>query len=211
LQRLGKPCATGGQNTVQVNLSVSHSVSSEIVRSDYILGVFLFGQGSSDFVTTLIIYFLAVVLRQSGAIHIHNVRCTCLTIIGNVFISNHSKEDFQKVPNIPGISDSYDRYIFAMIFFAYAQAPILPIFIASFISGLGTAASSVTSYAILTDLTDVDYLITTKRRRRNLLRYGYLQSQNRERIGNMAYWTLVSIFSNMMQALQYQAMSQSME
>ncbi|MCK7487143.1 MAG: MFS transporter [Bacillus subtilis] len=52
----------------------------------------------------------------------------------------------------------------SMLLFAYQGAPILPIFIASFISGFGTAASSVTSFAILPDLTDVDELITGRRR-----------------------------------------------
>jgi oligogalacturonide transporter len=62
-----------------------------------------------------------------------------------------------------------------------------PIFIASFISGLGTAASSVTSYAILTDLTDVDYLITTKRRPGI---YSGMATFNRKIANGLAIWLI---------------------
>ena len=53
---------------VKTPLSESFRESFSVFRNRSFrlyLGVFLFGQGSSDFVTTLIIYFLAVVLRQS--------------------------------------------------------------------------------------------------------------------------------------------------
>ncbi len=150
------------------------------------LGVFLFGQGSSDFVTTLIIYFLAVVLRQSSQYTFIMSGVLISQLLAMFLYQIILKKTSKKFPIYLGFPI---RMIatFSMIFFAYDQAPILPIFIASFISGLGTAASSVTSYAILTDLTDVDYLITTKRRPGI---YSGMATFNRKIANGLAIWLI---------------------
>ncbi|MDP2814130.1 MAG: MFS transporter [Erysipelotrichaceae bacterium] len=150
------------------------------------LGVFLFGQGSSDFITTLIIYFLAVVLRQPEQYTFIMSGVLVSQLLAMFFYQLVLKKTSKKFPIYLGFPI---RMIatFSMIFFAYAQAPILPIFIASFISGLGTAASSVTSYAILTDLTDVDYLITTKRRAGI---YSGMATFNRKIANGLAIWLI---------------------
>lgn len=127
------------------------------------LGIFLFGQGSADFITTLIIYFLAVVLRQPDQYTFIMAGVLISQLLAMFLYQMMLKKTSKKFPIYLGFPIRMVA-TFSMIFFAYNQAPILPIFIASFISGLGTAASSVTSYAILTDLTDIDYLITSKRR-----------------------------------------------
>lgn len=150
------------------------------------LGVFLFGQGSSDFITTLIIYFLAVVLRQPEQYTFIMSGVLVSQLLAMFLYQLVLKKTSKKFPIYLGFPI---RMIatFSMIFFAYAQAPILPIFIASFISGLGTAASSVTSYAILTDLTDVDYLITTKRRAGI---YSGMATFNRKIANGLAIWLI---------------------
>lgn len=127
------------------------------------LGIFLFGQGSSDFITTLVIYFLAVVLRQPEQFTFIMSGVLISQLLAMFVFQSVLKKTSKKFPVYIGFPIRIIATL-SMIFFAYADAPILPIFIASFVSGLGTAASSVTSYAILSDLTDVDYLITSKRR-----------------------------------------------
>jgi oligogalacturonide transporter len=150
------------------------------------LGVFLFGQGSADFITTLIIYFLAVVLRQPEQYTFIMAGVLVSQLLAMFLYQLVLKKTSKKFPIYLGFPI---RMIatFSMIFFAYEQAPILPIFIASFISGLGTAASSVTSYAILTDLTDVDYLITTKRRPGI---YSGMATFNRKIANGLAIWLI---------------------
>ena len=49
----------------------------------------------------------------------------------------------------------------ALLFFSYEGAPFAIILVLSFIIGLGMAASSVSIYAILSDMADVDELITS--------------------------------------------------
>ena len=52
----------------------------------------------------------------------------------------------------------------ALLFFSYEGAPFAVILVLSFIIGLGMAASPITIYAILSDMADVDELITSIRR-----------------------------------------------
>jgi oligogalacturonide transporter len=49
----------------------------------------------------------------------------------------------------------------ALLFFSYEGSPFSVILALSFVIGLGMAASTVSIYAILTDMADVDELITT--------------------------------------------------
>jgi len=127
------------------------------------LGVFLFGQGSADFVTALVIYFLAVVLRQSDQYTFIMSGVLVSQLLAMFLYQFMLKKTSKKMPILVGFPIRIVATL-SMFFFAFEGAPILPIFIASFISGLGTAASSVSSFAILSDLTDVDELITTQRR-----------------------------------------------
>lgn len=129
----------------------------------YFLGVFLSGQGSADFVMILFLYFLRDVLQQENQYTFVMAGVLASQLLAMFLFQFVLKKTSKKIPIFFGFPI---RIIatFSMIFFAFSGAPILPIFIASFISGFGTAASSVTSYAILPDLTDVDELITGQRR-----------------------------------------------
>lgn len=157
------------------------------------LGIFLFGQGSADFITTLVIYFLAVVLRQPEQFTFIMAGVLISQLLAMFIFQIVLKKTSKKFPVYLGFPIRIVATI-SMIFFAYANAPILPIFIASFVSGLGTAASSVTSYAILSDLTDVDYLITSKRRAGV---YSGMATFSRKIANGLAIWLigiLLSVF-----------------
>lgn len=129
----------------------------------YFLGIFLFGQGSADFVMILFLYFLRDVLGQSNQYTFVMAGVLGSQILAMFLFQFILKKTSKKVPILFGFPIRIVATL-SMLLFAYQGAPILPIFIASFISGFGTAASSVTSFAILPDLTDVDELITAQRR-----------------------------------------------
>lgn len=127
------------------------------------LGIFLLGQGSADFVTGGIIYFLAVVLQRRdyfmpvmSAVLISQI---IAMFVHQILLKKWSK----KTPIFVGFSIRIVSTM-AMFYFAYSGAPLIPIVLLSFLTGIGTAASSVSSFAILPDLTDVDELITGMKR-----------------------------------------------
>ena len=127
------------------------------------LGIFLSGQGSADFITGCVIYFLVVVLRNRDA-YMPVMAAVLISqlfamFIYQIIIKKHSK----RAPVLIGFPIRIVATL-VFLFFAHEGAPILPIVILSFIAGFGTAASSVTSYAVLADLADIDYLITKVRR-----------------------------------------------
>ncbi len=129
----------------------------------YFLGIFLFGQGSADFVMILFLYFLRDVLKQSNQYTFVMAGVLVSQILAMFLFQFLLRRTSKKVPVLFAFPIRMVATL-SMLLFAYQGAPILPIFIASFISGFGTAASSVTSFAILPDLTDVDELITGRRR-----------------------------------------------
>ena len=129
----------------------------------YFLGIFLFGQGSADFVMILFIYFLRDVLGQSNQYTFVMSGVLGSQILAMFLFQFLLSKTSKRVPILYGFPIRIIATL-SMLLFAYNGAPILPIFIASFISGFGTAASSVTSFAILPDLTDVDELISSQRR-----------------------------------------------
>lgn len=129
----------------------------------YFLGIFLLGQGSADFVMILFIYFLRDVLGQSNQYTFVMSGVLGSQILAMFLFQYILSKTSKRVPILYGFPIRIIAML-SMLLFAYNGAPILPIFIASFISGFGTAASSVTAFAILPDLTDVDELISGVRR-----------------------------------------------
>ncbi|MEF3693119.1 MAG: MFS transporter [Acholeplasmataceae bacterium] len=127
------------------------------------LGIFLFGQGSADFLMALVVYFLAVVLNQSNQYVFIMSGILSSQLIAMMLYQFLLKKRAKTFPAYIGFPLQIVAAL-GMLFFAYEGAPILPIFIMSFLTGFGTAAGTVTSFAILTDMTDVDELITSERR-----------------------------------------------
>jgi len=127
------------------------------------LGIFLFGQGSVDFILALILYFLTYVIVREGQYTVVMAGVLASQLIAMFIYQAILKKKSKKVPIYIGIPIQMVATI-AVVFFAYEDAPILPIVIISSMIGFGTAASTVTPFAILADLADVDELISTQRR-----------------------------------------------
>ena len=155
------------------------------------LGIFLFGQGSADFVTGGVIYFLAVVVRRPDYFMVVMAAVLLSQLLAmfiyQQIIRNHSK----KTPIILGFPLRILATL-SLLFFAYEGAPLAPIAVLSFLAGIGTAASSVTSYAILADLSDVDQLITTEKRAGI---YSGMATFSRKIANGIAIWLTGAILS----------------
>lgn len=129
----------------------------------FYLGIFLFGQGSMDFIMALIMYFLTYVLFQSGQYVLVMAGVLSSQLLAMFFYQALLRTHSKKLPAWIGFPIQAVASL-AMLFFAYEGAPIIPVVVIAVMIGFGTAAGTVTSFSILADMADVDELITTKRR-----------------------------------------------
>ncbi|MBE0450289.1 MAG: MFS transporter [Clostridia bacterium] len=170
----------------------SHSFSVFKNRSFRLyLGIFLFGQGSADFVTGGVIYFLAVVIRRSDYFMAVMASVLLSQLLAMFLYQQVIRNWSKKTPILLGFPLRILATI-GLLFFAHENAPLLPIVVLSFIAGIGTAASSVTSYAILADLSDVDQLITTEKR---VGIYSGMATFSRKIANGIAIWFTGAILS----------------
>jgi oligogalacturonide transporter len=157
---------------IKVPLKETFSESFSVFRNRSFrryLGIFLFGQGSSDFVTSLAIYFIIVVLYPgSKDLYSKEYMYIMGAILGsqllamfifNFILGKHSK----KMPIYIGFPLRIAATMVLLVC-VYMKVNVWVVAGLSFLAGIGTAASSVSSFAILTDTADIDELITSKRR-----------------------------------------------
>lgn len=126
-----------------------------------LIAIFLCGQGAADFVTGLAVYYVDDVLNAYGGGRFTYLMAVILasqfvgTIVFNPIIAKTSK----RFPILVGFPIRMVATL-AMLFFSYEGAPFGVILGLSFVIGMGMAGSSVSIYAILADMADVDELIT---------------------------------------------------
>ncbi len=136
--------------------------------------IFLAGQGAADFVTGLAVYYVDDVLNaySGGRFTILMGVLLLSQFAGTVLFSILIQKTNKKVPILVGFPVRILATI-ALLAFSYegaAEASLgginvfTVILLLSFVIGLGMAASSISIYAILTDMADVDELITSIRR-----------------------------------------------
>lgn len=124
--------------------------------------IFLAGQGAADFVTGLAVYYVDDVLNaySGGRFTIMMGVLLLAQFSGTIIFSIVMPRTSKKFPILVGFPIRILATI-ALLFFSYEGAPFAIILVLSFIIGLGMAASAVSIYAILSDMADVDELITT--------------------------------------------------
>ena len=157
--------------TIKVPLKKTFSQSLSVYKNRSFrryLGIFLFGQGSSDFVTTLAIYFIVVVLHPGQANYNSNYLMIMGSILGaqllSMFVFNIiASKTSKKLPLYIGFPIRIAATALLVVSL-FTKVNVIYVAILSFISGIGSASSSITSYAILSDAYDIDELITSKRR-----------------------------------------------
>ncbi len=150
---------------VKVSFKESFTQSFTVYKSrsfKLFLAIFLCGQGAADFVTGLAVYYVDDVLNAYGGGNFTKLMAVILlaqfvgTIIFGILLNKTSK----KMPIMVGFPVRIVATL-AMLFVSYEGANFMIILALSFIVGMGMAGSSVTIYAILADMADVDELITS--------------------------------------------------
>ncbi|MCR4674706.1 MAG: MFS transporter [Lachnospiraceae bacterium] len=126
------------------------------------LGIFIFGQVATDFVTGLAVYYVDDVLNSYGNNHFTLMMGVILIsqFLGMLIFGPIMSRTDKKVPILVGFPVRMIATL-AMLFFSHEGANFNIILALTFIIGLGMASASITIYAILADLADVDELITS--------------------------------------------------
>ncbi len=159
---------------VRVPLKKSLSQSFSVYKSfsfRMFICIFLAGQGAADFVTGLAVYYVDDVLNaySGGRFTIMMGVLLLAQFTGTILFTVIIHKTNKKVPILVGFPIRIIATI-TILAFSYEGAAeatfagvnvFTIILILSFIIGLGMSASSVSIYAILTDMADVDELITS--------------------------------------------------
>lgn len=126
------------------------------------IGIFIFGQAAADFIMGLAVYYIDDVLNAYGGGNFTKLMGVILIsqFIGMLVFAPIMAKTSKKFPIIIGTPFRLVATI-AMLFFSYEGAPFMVILGLSFIIGLSMAGTSTTIYAILSDMADVDELITS--------------------------------------------------
>lgn len=153
---------------VKVNFQESFVQSLTVYKSRsfrLFIAIFIFGQGSADFVTGLAVYYIDDVLNAYGGGNFVKLMGVLLIaqFIGTILFTVLMPKTSKKFPILVAFPVRILATV-ALFFFSYEGASFVIILALSFIIGLGMAASTATIYAILSDMADVDELITTMNR-----------------------------------------------
>ncbi len=159
-----------------VKLSVAQSFiqSFTVYKSKVfrlLIAIFIFGQGAADFVTGLAVYYVDDVLNAYGGGRFTVLMGVILVaqFIGTIIFSFVMPKTSKRFPILVGFPV---RIIATLLLFTVSRENAHEIYlfgnvscftvmlVLTFIIGIGMAASSVSIYAILSDMADVDELIT---------------------------------------------------
>lgn len=163
---------------VKLSVGESFKQSFTVYRSHsfkiFIL-IFLCGQGAADFLTSLAVYYVGDVLNAYGGGRFTMLMGVVLLsqFVGTIVFSFVMPKTSKKFPILIGFPI---RIVASIILYfisidGAAQVKLFGgitmfhvILFITFIIGMGMAASSTTIYALLTDMADVDELITSVNR-----------------------------------------------
>lgn len=150
---------------IKISLKESLTQSFTVYKSHcfkMFLGIFIFGQVATDFVTGLAVYYVDDVLNSYGNNHFTLMMGVILIsqFMGMLIFGPIMSKTDKKTPILIGFPIRIVATL-AMIFFSHEGANFNIILALTFIIGLGMASASITIYSILADLADVDELITS--------------------------------------------------
>ena len=150
---------------VRVPLKDSFTQSFTVYKSKafrMFIAIFLLGQGAADFVTGLAVYYVDDVLNAYGGGNFTILMGVLLIaqFAGTIIFGQIMQRTSKTFPILVGFPVRIAATL-AMLLFSHEGANFTIILILSFIVGLGMAASSTSIYAILSDMADVDELITS--------------------------------------------------
>ncbi len=159
---------------VKLSLSQSFTQSFTVYKSKVfrlLVAIFIFGQGAADFVTGLAVYYVDDVLNAYGGGRFTILMGVILVaqFFGTIIFSFVMPKTSKRFPILVGFPI---RIIATLLLFTVSRENAHEVYlfgniscftvmlVLTFIIGMGMAASSVSIYAILSDMADVDELIT---------------------------------------------------
>lgn len=150
---------------IKISIKDSFTQSFTVYKSrsfKIFVGIFLCGQGAADFVTGLAVYYVDDVLNAYGGGNFTKLMAVILVaqFIGTILFSALLPRTSKKFPILAGFPVRIAATL-AMLAFSHEGANFTIILALSFIIGVGMAGSTVSIYAILADMADVDELITS--------------------------------------------------
>ena len=150
---------------IKISLKESFTQSFTVYKSrcfQLFILIFIFGQAATDFVTGLAVYYIDDVLNAYGGGRFTYLMGVILIsqFIGMLIFNPVMAKTNKKMPILIGFPIRILATL-AMLFFSHEGANFTIILGLTFIIGLGMAGSSVTIYALLADMADVDELITS--------------------------------------------------
>lgn len=124
--------------------------------------IFLFGQGAADFVTGLAVYYVDDVLNAYSGGRFTMLMGVLLIaqFLGTIIFRPVMARTNKKFPIMVALPVRIVATL-AMLFFSYEGANFTIILALSFLVGIGMASTSTSIYAILSDMADIDELITS--------------------------------------------------
>jgi len=149
----------------KVSFAATFSQSFTVFRSRsfklFVL-IFIFGQAAADFVTGLAVYYIDDVLNAYGGGNFTKLMGVILVsqFLGMILFGPVMSKTSKKAPILFGTPVRM-LASFAMLFFSYEGAPFTVILALSFVIGIAMAGTSISIYALLNDLVEVDELITS--------------------------------------------------
>lgn len=149
----------------KISLSETFTQSFTVFKSHsfrLFIGIFIFGQAAADFITGLAVYYIDDVLHAYGGGNFTMLMGVILIsqFLGMILFAPIMASTNKKFPILLGTPIRIAA-TFAMLFFSHEGAPFMVILALSFVIGLAMAGTSTSIYAILSDLADVDELITS--------------------------------------------------
>ena len=125
------------------------------------MAIFLCGQGAADFLTGLAVYYVDDVLNAYGGGNFTILMGVLLIaqFAGTIYFGQMMQKKTKIWPVMVGTPVRIAATLL-MLFFSHEGGNFKVILGLSFIIGLGMAATSTTIYALLSDMADVDELIT---------------------------------------------------
>lgn len=152
----------------KVSMGETFTQSFTVFRSHsfrLFIAIFIFGQAAADFITGLAVYYIDDVLHAYGGGNFTKLMGVILLsqFLGMILFAPIMAATSKKFPILLGTPIRIAA-TFAMLFFSHEGAPFMVILALSFVIGLAMAGTSTSIYAILSDLTEVDELITSVNR-----------------------------------------------
>ena len=150
---------------VKISFKESFTQSFTVYKSRsfrLFIAIFICGQGAADFVTGLAVYYVDDVLNAYSGGRFTMLMAVILLaqFVGTILFAPIMAKTSKKFPILVGFPVRIIATIL-MLFFSYEGANFSIILGLSFIIGMGMAGSTISIYAMLSDMADVDELITS--------------------------------------------------